>query len=227
MNPQYMNPQMMNPQNMNPQLMNPQMMNPQIMNPQYMNPQMMNPQMMNPQYMNPQNMSPHYLQIWNTFQQLNAHYQIQMQQIEIQRQYSDYQSYCQNNKLNPYLENSFQIFYQNYYIKGIKEILPRGDIEIYAEPIEKNAPNLMNIKIKSSSGFIVNLTIPGNISLHEMFKRYMDRLKLPYSYLGNDLKFLFDGKLIDPFSNEPVSYRLRNNVFIIVFDQGGIIGAKD
>ena len=182
---------------------------------------------MNPQNINPQYMNQNYLELWNTFQQLNAHYLSQMQQLEIQRLYSNYQQYCQTYKLNPYLENSFQYFYQNYYNSGLKEVLPRGEKELYAGPPEKTANNLMNIKIKSNTGFIVNLVIPGNMSLHELFKMYLDRLQLPHFHLENNLKFLYDGRLVDTFSNEPVSSKFRNNIVIIVFDQGGIIGAKD
>ena len=107
----------------------------------------------------------------------------------------------------------------------MKEVLPRGDKTLYVEPEDKNAANLMNISFKASSGLNVMIPIAGNAPIKTLFQKYMDKLKLPYNYLGNELQFLYNGNKIDPFSNELVSKKFKNNIFITVFDQGGVIGA--
>lgn len=108
---------------------------------------------------------------------------------------------------------------------NMKEVLPRGDKTLYVEPDDKNAANLMNISFKASSGLNVMIPIPGNAPIKTLFQKYMDKLKLPYNYLGNELQFLYNGNKIDPFSNELVNKKFKNNIFITVFDQGGVIGA--
>ena len=107
----------------------------------------------------------------------------------------------------------------------MKEVLPRGDKTLYVEPDDKNAANLMNISFKASSVLNVMIPIPGNAPIKTLFQKYMDKLKLPYNYLGNELQFLYNGNKIDPFSNELVNKKFKNNIFITVFDQGGVIGA--
>ena len=116
------------------------------------------------------------------------------------------------------------------YVHGeLKEKLPRGEQTLYVKPDQnynKNPSAFINISLKASSGLNVILAVPGNITIHEMFKKYMDRLGLPYNYLGKDLQFLYNGNKIDPFSNQTVSSKFTNGINITVFDQGGVIGGS-
>ena len=83
---------------------------------------------------------------------------------------------------------------------------------------------IMNIFFKSSSGNTLLLTLPGNTTINDMFKKYLDRLSLPYSHLGKDLVFLYNGKSMDPFSQMTIFSTLKNNINITVLEQGGLIG---
>ena len=113
----------------------------------------------------------------------------------------------------------------NLYVNDtMKELIPRGDNTIkYVS--EDNAPNLMNINFKASTGLNVIMTIPGNITLKSLFEKYMDRLHLPQIYLGNEIQFLYNGMKVDPNSNELVCNKFKNGADITVFDQGSVIGA--
>ena len=84
----------------------------------------------------------------------------------------------------------------------------------------------MNIFFKSSSGNTVPLSLPGNTTINEMLKKYLDRLKLPYSHLGKDLAFLYDGKQINPFSQMTIFSTFKKQYInsITVFEQRGVIG---
>ena len=187
----------------------------------------------------------HYSQIWLAFQQIQ--YQQQIYQLWYHQLYQLYLQYCQSNFLNPFVQSSFNLFYQFYfkvmlpqpptpspppavpttpYISPLTELLPRQSKQLYVEPKEneKSFPNLMNIILKTSFEYQVMLSLPGNTTIKEMFERYMQKLNLPIEHLEKDLVFLFDGRKVDPFSNEPISSKFRNNIFIIVLDQGGIIG---
>ena len=114
----------------------------------------------------------------------------------------------------------------NVYVNDtMKELIPRGDNTIKCVSENKNAPNLMNINFKASTGLNVIMTIPGNTTLKSLFEKYMDRLHLPQIYLGNEIQFLYSGMKVDPNSNELVCNKFKNGVAITVFDQGSVIGA--
>ena len=114
----------------------------------------------------------------------------------------------------------------NLYVNDtMKELIPRGDNTIQYVSENKNAPNLMNINFKASTGLNVIMTIPGNITLKSLIEKYMDKLHLPQIYLGNEIQFLYNGMKVDPNSNELVCNKFKNNVTITVFDQGSVIGA--
>ena len=109
----------------------------------------------------------------------------------------------------------------------MKELLPRGDqtLKVETKSNEMLSPNLMNIAFKASSGLNVILNIPGNITVKELFERYMNKIQLPLIHLWNDLQFLYNGTKVDPFSMNYVGAVFKNNITITVFDQGGVIGA--
>ena len=114
----------------------------------------------------------------------------------------------------------------NVYVNDtMKELIPRGDNTIKYVSENKNAPNLMNINFKASTGLNVIMTIPGNTTLKSLFEKYMDRLHLPQIYLGNEIQFLYNGMKVDPNSNELVCNKFKNGADITVFDQGSVIGA--
>ena len=114
----------------------------------------------------------------------------------------------------------------NVYVNDtMKELIPRGDNTIKYVSEDKNAPNLMNINFKASTGLNVIMTIPGNTTLKSLFEKYMDRLHLPQIYLGNEIQFLYSGMKVDTNSNELVCNKFKNGVTITVFDQGSVIGA--
>ena len=175
--------------------------------------------------MNNQMNNAHYLNIWNSFQNMNLHYQSQMQQVWIQKLYSDYLKYCQIYNKNQNDIQSFDSYYRDCINVKLREVIPRTDKQTYLQQSQQNGPNLMNITFKTNSGVNVNLTVPGNITVNELLKRYLDKLNIPYHHLIKDLIFLFNGSSIDPFSKGIISELFRNNIFITVLDQGGIIGA--
>ena len=114
----------------------------------------------------------------------------------------------------------------NVYVNDtMVELIPRGDNTIKYVSEDKNAPNLMNINFKASTGLNVIMTIPGNTTLKSLFEKYMDKLKLPHIYLGNEIQFLYSGMKVDPYSNELVCNKFKNNIFVTVFDQASVIGA--
>ena len=113
-----------------------------------------------------------------------------------------------------------------YVRQNMTEKIPRGDKTVYIKSDNQNVSNIINIALKASSGLNVILAVPSNLPVREFFKRYVEKLGLPYGYIGNDIQFLYNGTKVDPFSNEPVSSKFKNGINITVYDQAGVIGAS-
>ena len=109
----------------------------------------------------------------------------------------------------------------------LQELIPRSDKTLYVNKSQVSLPNIINIAFKASSGLNVIINVDKNVTISDMFKQYMDRIGLSYKYLGNEIQFLHDGYRVDPFSNDPVYSKFKNNQSVVVYDQGSIVGAYD
>ena len=108
------------------------------------------------------------------------------------------------------------------YVKGdLSPVLPRKDTPDFVTSI---GSNMMNITIESSAHYVMHLVLPGNTTINGMFKKYLDRLSLPYSHLGKDLAFLYNGKQIDPFSQLTLFPTFKSNITITVLDREVVNG---
>ena len=185
-------------------------------------------------------------QTWLAFQQMMAQ---QQQNMMLQNQFQLYLQFCQINGLVVGHPNSFNLFFQQFLqpqifpqppvqnnlnmynmynnnnSNNLKELIPRSDQTLYVNKSEASLPNKMNIAFKASSGLNVIINVDKNVTISDMFKQYMDRIGLSYKYLGNEIQFLHDGTRVDPFSNDPVYSKFKNNQSIVVYDQGSIVGA--
>jgi len=111
------------------------------------------------------------------------------------------------------------------YIHGgeLHELQPKQDKSIY---INQNPSDIINIAFKAGSRYNdVILTIPGNITIREMFQRYVEKLGISQNVLQGTLQFLYNGAKIDTFSNDLVCNHFKNGINITVFDQSEVIGA--
>ena len=111
------------------------------------------------------------------------------------------------------------------YIHGgdLHELPPKPDNSSY---INQNPSDIINIAFKAGSRYNdVILTIPGNITIREMFQRYVEKLGISQNALQGTLQFLYNGAKIDTFSNDLVCNHFKNGINITVFDQSEVIGA--
>ena len=111
------------------------------------------------------------------------------------------------------------------YIHGgdLHDLQPKQDKDVY---INKNQSEMINIAFRAGSRYEnIILSIPGNITIREMFRRYVEKLGISYNALQTNLQFLYNGKKMDPFSDKLVCNELKNGINITVFDQAEVIGA--
>ena len=117
-----------------------------------------------------------------------------------------------NNANNPYIHGG-----------DLHELKPKPDKSSY---INQNPSDIINIAFKAGSRYNdVILTIPGNITIREMFQRYVEKLGISQNALQGTLQFLYNGAKIDTFSNDLVCNHFKNGINITVFDQSEVIGA--
>jgi len=196
---------------------------------------------------------PNYQQLWNAFQ--NIHMQHQILQMYYTKLYYDYQRYCAKKNLNCLNPISYNMYYQYkfgnhqappnqmpqngqnnntnnsiYINEKLEPLLPRADqIENpNFEPVNQNMnnPDFMNMAFVTNAGYRVVLVLPKNTTILQMCNQYMDKIGLPRYYIGNDIQFLYNAKMIDPFSEETIFHKFQTNVSITVFDQANVIGAS-
>ena len=194
---------------------------------------------------------PNYAQLWSAFVNINYKQQ-QMMEMYYMKLFYDYQRFCSLRNLDYRTQYAYTLYYkykfgidvfpqppnvqiQNnniiYINEGLEEKLPRPDTDKNKpnQVINKSFfdPNLMNVTFMTPAGHRVLLSIPKDTTILQMCQMYMDRLKLPRYYIGNDVQFLYSAKKIDPFSDETVINMFKtNNILITVFDQGGVVGAS-
>ena len=122
---------------------------------------------------------------------------------------------------NPYLTNKTNN--NDIYVKGeLTPVLPRKS---YNDNLIDNESNkIMNIILTKPTGGRIILALPGNTTINDMFKKYLDKLNLPYSHLGQDLIFLHNGKQIDPFSQLTLFPTFKSNITITVLDREVVNG---
>ena len=101
----------------------------------------------------------------------------------------------------------------------MKELIPRGEqtLKVETRPNEMLSSKILNITFRASSGLNVVLIVPQNITVKELFERYMNKIQLPLTHLGKDLKFIYNGTIVDPFSTDYVGKVFRNNIIIQVY----------
>ena len=80
-------------------------------------------------------------------------------------------------------------------------ILPTTDNLIHIEEPNEESIELTFI----ASGQKINLSVPGNYTIEEMVKSFMDKIGLPYNHLENDIIFNYNGEKVDPISQEKIN----------------------
>ena len=105
-----------------------------------------------------------------------------------------------------------------------KGVLPRGNIT-NGDTLAKGE-DMCNITFDASTGVKTIINAKKDEPFKEIFKKYMNKIGLPESYIGTQIVFLFNGKKLEGNSEEtPKKLKLQNMASVTVFDVGNVIGA--
>ncbi len=127
-----------------------------------------------------------------------------------------------NANINTNINNSGNIYVSN----NLEELMPRRDETVYVDKNKQYLPDIINIMFASSTGYNVSMFVSKYITFEQLFKKYMDKLNLPYHHLGVNIQFSYFGKILDPFSQVLIGNVLLNSQRIEVLDIGGLQGAQ-
>ena len=129
---------------------------------------------------------------------------------------SKYQQDCVN--ISNLSTDTSKYINSDYYYAMDDGFIPRGDTYIYLEYKQPSEYNIINIEFRNNEGFSTILSVPGNITISEMIKRYLDQNGLGDQYLRKSFMFLYKKGILDESSNDNVSSKFKNNDIIIVSD---------
>ena len=104
-----------------------------------------------------------------------------------------------------------------------KEILPRGKMVIGEIKADWDIYNL-HFKTNMGSEIIININKYAN--LNDVIKMFCQKINIPESKIGKQIKFLYNGKhIFNEYLDSKVKDIFRNLSSIAVFDIGNIIGS--
>ena len=127
-----------------------------------------------------------------------------------------------NANINTNINNGGNIYVSN----NLEELMPRRDETVYVDKDKQYLADIINIIFASSTGYNVSMFVSKYITFEQLFKKYMDKLNLPYHHLGVNIQFSYFGKILDPFSQVLIGNVLLNSQRIEVLDIGGLQGAQ-
>ena len=105
-----------------------------------------------------------------------------------------------------------------------KDVIPRINKVLNAD-YSGGAKNTINIVMCASSGLIVTMPTPTNITIKQLIRNYLARLGLGEGVLVNGIIFILNAEVIDVNDLRPVSSIFHNNAAVTVVDVMGVIAA--
>ena len=105
-----------------------------------------------------------------------------------------------------------------------KEVIPRLN-KVFNADYSGGANNTFNIVMCASSGLIVTMKTPSNITIKQLIRNYLSRLGLGEGVLVNGIIFILNAEVIDVNDLRPVSSIFHNNSTVTVVDVMGVIAA--
>ena len=127
-----------------------------------------------------------------------------------------------NNNNNQNMSNQNMINQNN-----LRGIMPRNRQIISYDPYNNYNGEKYNVTFNSSTGFTMNLAVPANTKLKDLFKTFIQRVGLPEYVLGKYINFIYNALYVNPFEEKTLlDYHFYNNSKILVIDVSNLLGGN-
>ena len=104
-------------------------------------------------------------------------------------------------------------------------ILPRGNY-VNGDINATQGEDMINVTFDASTGVKTIVCVKRTAPFKEILKAYVKKIGLPENLIGTQIQFLFNGKKLEPDSEDtPISLKLKNMTSVTVFDVGNVLGA--
>ena len=128
----------------------------------------------------------------------------------------------QNNNNN----NNGQAFFSNLNNQNNQQnsTIPRNK-EINCDPFKNIQGYKINITFESSAQFKMNMPVPVNLKLKDLFKTFIQRAGLGEGVLGKQINFIYNALYVNPFEEKTLQeYGITNFSKFLVIDVGNLLG---
>ena len=98
---------------------------------------------------------------------------------------------------------------------------------INCDPFKDIKANKYNITFESSAGFKMNMPVPTNLKLKDLFKTFVQRAGLSEGVLGQQINFIYNALYINPFDERTLQqYGVNNFAKFLVIDISNLLGGN-
>ena len=142
-----------------------------------------------------------------------------MNMMNMMQMYLFFQMMNKNNNQQPYpaQQNNNQ---QN---SG----MPRNGV-INCDPFRHIKSFKVNITFESSGGFKMNMPVPVNLKLKDLFKTFVQKAGLGEGVLGKQINFIYNALYVNPFDERTLQqYGVNNFTKFLVIDVSNLLGGKN
>ena len=145
-----------------------------------------------------------------------------MNMMNMIQMFNMYNMMNQNNNINNQNMNNGM---NNQNNSGIN--MPRNVGTINVNPYQNYNGQKSNVTFESSAGFKMNMPVPYNIKLKDLFKTFVQKAGLSESVLGKKINFIFNALYVNPFEEKTLAqYNFPNFAKILVLDVSNLLGGK-
>ena len=103
-------------------------------------------------------------------------------------------------------------------------VIPRMS-KVLSADFFKGINDKINVVMSASSGLIVTMPTPPNVSIQQLLRNYISKLGLPENVLGNAIIFILNAEVLQINDQRPIGALIKNNATITVVDVQGVIAA--
>ena len=104
--------------------------------------------------------------------------------------------------------------------------MPRGQ-SINCDPFKNINDIKYNITFESSAAYKMNMPVPVNLKLKDLFKIFVQRAGLGEGVLGKHINFIYNALYVNPFEEKTLlEYGITNYTKFLVLDVSNLLGGN-